>query len=55
MDTKLILKLLPVLLEVIKGIKDISENDISDMTIQEVEDILKEAEWPEFDFESTKE
>lgn len=55
MDIKLIQKLLPVLREVIKGIKDISKNDISDMTIQEVEDILKEVEWPEFDFESTKE
>jgi lysozyme family protein len=55
MDIKLIKQLLPVLVEVIKGIKDISDNDVSNMTIAEIEDMLREAEWPEFDFDSTKE
>lgn len=54
MDTNLIIKLLPVLVEVLREIKSISENNVSEMTIAEVEEMLREAEWPEFDFYSTK-
>lgn len=57
MDTKnleLIQKLIPVLVTVIKGIKDITDEDVSNMTLAEVEQMLKDVQWPEFDFKSSE-
>lgn len=52
MNTKLLKLLLPVIVEVVRGLREMSDDAIEQMTLQEIREMLVESEqaWPELDF-----
>jgi hypothetical protein len=52
MNAEILKLLLPVIVAGVRGIRDICEDDIEQMTLQEIREMLIESEdaWPELDF-----